>query len=167
MSIAEALIADLEQEADGTRKMLALVPEAKFAWKPHEKSMTLGQLASHVAEAPSWCAGFLEPVMDFAAMKDYRPFAASTNAELRAAFDTNHKKAVAALRGRDDAFLRQTWTMKNGDTVLMTQVRKDAMRTILVHHTIHHRGQLSVYLRLLGVPLPAIYGPTADSPSFG
>jgi len=167
MSIAEALTTDLEQEAAGTRKMLALVPEAKFAWKPHEKSMTLGQLASHLAEAPAWTAGFLEPVMDFAAMKDYVPFAAKTNAELCAAFDKNHEAALAGLRGRDDAFLRATWTMKNGDTVLMSQPRKDAMRSILLHHTIHHRGQLSVYLRLLGVPLPGIYGPTADSPKFG
>jgi len=167
MSIATTLVSDLEEEAKNTRKMLALVPEAKLAWKPHEKSMTLGQLASHLAEAPSWTGGFLEPFMDFAAMEGYRPFAATSRAELLATFEKNHRGCVEALRARDDRFMSDTWTMKREPEVLMSQPRKEALRSTLVHHAIHHRGQLSVYLRLLGVPLPSLYGPTADDPSFG
>jgi uncharacterized damage-inducible protein DinB len=167
MSIATALVSDLEVEAKNTRKMLALVPEAKLAWKPHEKSMSLGQLASHLAETPSWTGAFLEPSMDFAAMNDYRPFLASSRAELLATFEKNHRASVESLRSRDDRFMGETWTMRKGPEVLMSQPRKEALRATLVHHAIHHRGQLSVYLRLLGVPLPATYDPTADDPSFG
>jgi uncharacterized damage-inducible protein DinB len=167
MSIASTLVSDLEEEAKNTRKMLALVPEAKLAWKPHEKSMTLGQLASHLAEAPSWTGAFLEPSMDFAGMEGYQPFLAKTRAECVAEFEKNHRACVEALRSRDDRFMGETWTMRKGAQVLMSQPRKDALRATLVHHAIHHRGQLSVYLRLLGVPLPPVYGPTADDPSFG
>jgi uncharacterized damage-inducible protein DinB len=165
-SIATALSADLETEAKFTRALLALAPPAKFAWKPHEKSMSLVQLTSHLAETPAWCGSMLEPSMDFAAMGDYRPFVAKDTQELLATFDRNHAQAVSALRGRDDRFLHETWTMKNGPKVLLSQPRKDVLRSILVHHAIHHRGQLGVYLRMLDVPLPPIYGPTADHPSF-
>jgi uncharacterized damage-inducible protein DinB len=166
MSIANDLVADLETEAKNTRAMLAVVPEAQLAWKPHEKSMSLGQLASHLAETPAWAGSMLEPSMDFGAMGDYRPFLARSRAELLATFESNHATATSALRGRDDRVMNETWTMRNGATVLVTQPRKEALRSILVHHAVHHRGQLSVYLRLLGVPLPPIYGPTADHPSF-
>src|SRR5262245_52353597 len=167
MSIALDLVSDLEQEAKYTRKMLALVPEAQLAWKPHEKSMSLGQLASHLAETPSWTGGILEPFMDFAAMEGYQPFVAGSRAELVAEFEKNHRASTETLCARDDRFMRETWTMKQGPKVLLSQPRKDVLRSMLLHHTAHHRGQLSVYLRLLGVPLPAIYGPTADDPSFG
>ena len=167
MSIAADLVSDLEAEAALTRTLLARVPEPELAWKPHEKSMSLAQLASHLAETPAWTGAMLEPAMDFAAMGDYRPFLARTRAELLQTFETNHAASVAALRGRDDRFLQETWTMRNGSAVLMTQPRRDALRQILVHHAVHHRGQLTVYLRLLGVPLPPLYGPTADHPGFG
>ena len=167
MSIALDLVSDLEEEAKHTRKMLAVVPEEKLAWKPHQKSMSLGQLASHLAETPSWTAGILEPVMDFAAMEGYQPFLARTRAELVAEFEKNHRACIETLRDRDDRFMRETWTMKHGPKVLLTQPRKDVLRSTLLHHGAHHRGQLTVYLRLLGVPLPATYGPTADDPSFG
>ena len=166
MSIASTLVADLEAEAKLTRTMLAVVPEDRFPWKPHEKSMSLGQLASHLAETPAWTGSMLEPAMDFAAMGDYRPFLARSRGELLATFEANHAAAAGALRGRDDRAMNEAWTMKNGPTVLLTQPRKDALRCILVHHAVHHRGQLSVYLRLLGVPLPPLYGPTADHPAF-
>jgi len=165
MSIADALVTDLQTEAANTRKVLALVPEAQFAWKPHEKSMTLGQLASHLAEAPSWTGSMLEPAMDFAGMQGYRPFAARSLVECVAEFEKNHHACIESLRGRDDRFMSALWTMKNGPKVLAQQPRNEALRTTLVHHAIHHRGQLTVYLRLLGVPLPPIYGPTADEPS--
>ena len=166
MSIANDLVADLETEAKNTRAMLSVAPEAQLAWRPHERSMSLGQLASHLAETPAWAGSMLEPALDFASMGDYRPFLARSRAELLATFESNHAAATSALRGRDDRTMNETWTMKNGATVLLAQPRKEALRSILVHHAVHHRGQLSVYLRLLGVALPPIYGPTADHPSF-
>lgn len=167
MSIANELIRDLEAEAKKTRAMLAVVPETKLDWKPHAKSMTLGGLAGHVAENPAWISAMLEDEMDFGAMKDYRPFAPKDRGELLAAFDKNVRAGLDAIRGRSDAFLLGTWTMRNGDKVLMSAPKHDAIRGTAIHHWIHHRGQLSVYLRLLDVPLPQTYGPTADAPSFG
>lgn len=167
MSIALTLVPDLEAEARNTRKMLALVPEGQLGWKPHEKSMSLGQLASHLAEAPSWTGAMLEPSLDFAALEGYQPFVARTRAECLAEFERNHRACVEVLRARDDRSMNEVWTMRQGATTLLSQPRKDALRMTLVHHAVHHRGQLSVYLRLLGVALPPVYGPTADDPSFG
>jgi uncharacterized damage-inducible protein DinB len=167
MSIATDLIHDLEAETALTRKVLEAVPEDRLAWKPHERSMSLGTLASHLAETPAWLSSMLEADMDFAAMQDYRPFAARSRTELLAELGKNAGAAVAALRERDDALLESPWTMRNGATVLMQAPRHRAIREIGIHHWIHHRGQLTVYLRLLDVPVPATYGPTADHPSFG
>ncbi len=165
MSIASELIRDLEAEAVKTRAMLAAVPAGRLDWKPHEKSMTLGALASHLAESPSWISAMLEDEMDFAVLADYRPFEAKDRAELLAGLERNLRAGVDALRGRDDAFLSTTWTMRNGAKVLMSAPKHEALRATAIHHWIHHRGQLSVYLRLLGVPVPQTYGPTADHPS--
>ncbi len=167
MPLVDALLADLESEARSTRKMLELVPEQHFAWKPHEKSMTLGQLASHLAENPVWVGSMMEDALDFAAIGDYMPFAAKDRRELLQALERNLQQCTEALRGRSDAFLSATWTMRNGAKVILEQPRHAAIRSTGLHHWIHHRGQLSVYLRLLGVPLPQVYGPTADEPSFG
>lgn len=164
MSHAESLIAHLESEAPGTRKMLEIAPSEKFDWKPHEKSMTLGMLASHIAEAPTWIPALLEDEMDFASMDDYKPFLAGDHAELMSAFDANMKQGIDFIRDKDDDFLNRTWTMKKGEMVCMQQPKHAVIRMIAIHHMIHHRGQLSVYLRLLDQPLPPIYGPTADNP---
>lgn len=166
MSLATALIRDLETEAAHTRKVLEAVPEDRLSWKPHEKSMTLGALASHIAETPSWISAMLEDEMDFARMTDYRPFDARDRAELLAGLARNLAAGADALRDRDDERLAGTWTMRNGEKVLMQAPRHTAIREIALHHWIHHRGQLTVYLRLLGVPVPPTYGPTADHPSF-
>ncbi len=165
MSLAAALVADLEEEAKNTRKMLELVPEAKLEWKPHEKSMTLGQLASHLAENSSWIGAMLEDELDFAAFSGYQPFSAKNGKELLEGFEKYLRAGLDAIRGRSDAELARTWTMRNGPKVLMSSPKHQAIRSTAIHHWIHHRGQLSVYLRLLGVPLPQIYGPTADEPS--
>lgn len=167
MSIAKSLVAHLEHEAATTRKMLAIVPAAKLDWKPHEKSMTLGALASHLAETPTWVSSMLEDEMDFGNMGDYRPFEGKSAEELVAALDRNLKEAVALVREHDDAFLTREWTARMGDKVVMRAPKGEVIREIALHHTIHHRGQLSVYLRLLDVPLPKVYGPTADDQSFG
>jgi uncharacterized damage-inducible protein DinB len=167
MSIARSLVAHLEHEAKATRKMLEIVPDAKLDWKPHEKSMTLGALASHLAETPLWVSSMLEDEMDFANLGDYRPFEGRSAREIVAALDRNLKGALDLVRDRDDAFLAREWTARMGDQVVMQAAKGEAIREIALHHTIHHRGQLSVYLRLLGVPLPKVYGPTADDPGLG
>lgn len=166
MTLAATLIADFNQEAHKSRAMLEAVPEDRLAWKPHEKSMSLGRLASHIAETPTWHTSMLEEVFDFdAMMADYKPFEAADSAELLAAFDTNTADFVAAFEGRDDAFMRATWKGMSGGKELMAGERHAVLRDILIHHVIHHRGQLTVYLRLLDVPVPPTYGPTADDPT--
>lgn len=166
MSIAADLIRDLETEAAKTRALLQAVPEDRLDWKPHGKSMSLGALAGHVAENPAWIPAMLEEEMDFAAMGDYRPFMPRSRAELLDTFERNLGAGLEVLRGREDAFLETTWTMRQGEQVLLRAPKREVIRETAVHHWIHHRGQLSVYLRLLDVPLPRVYGPTADNPSF-
>ena len=167
MTIAQALSADFGHEAANTKAVLKAVPQDRFGWKPHEKSMSLGQLAGHVAETPSWVRAMMENEMDFAAMpKDYKPFVPEKSSDLLAAFQKNAKAFEDALAGRDDRFMKETWTMRNGDKVLMSFPRHLAIRSTAIHHLVHHRGQLTVYLRLLDVPVPSTYGPTADHPSF-
>jgi len=167
MSLAAALVSDLEEEAVKTRKLLAVVPEGRMDWKPHEKSMSLGQLVGHVAENPAWIPAMLEDEMDFAElMKDYRPFAPRDRSEALEALERNVRTASEAVRGRDDGLLEGTWTARMGDKVLMSLPKHKAIRETGIHHWVHHRGQLTVYLRLLDVPLPGLYGPTADQASF-
>ncbi|HEX5135741.1 MAG TPA: DinB family protein [Planctomycetota bacterium] len=133
--------------------------------KPHPKSMTLGQLAGHVAEMLSRTEGMLGGDLDFAAMgSSYRPLVSAGKRELLETFDRGAARLRSALAGKDDAVLRETWTMRQGPKVLMSMPRHAAIRANALHHVIHHRGQLTVYLRLLGVPVPATYGPTADTP---
>lgn len=164
MPIHEALVADFESEATNTRKVLEAVPQDRLDWKPHEKSMSLGQLAGHIAETPSWVHAMLEGDFDISALAgDYVPFVPGSRSELLETFEKNVAGFGDMLSGRDDDFLSVTWTMRNGETVMMSVPRHEAIRTTAIHHSIHHRGQLSVYLRLLGVPLPQTYGPTADS----
>lgn len=165
MTISEALVVDFKREAPSTRKVLEAVPEDQLEWKPREKSMSLGQLASHIAETPSWVHSMMEPKLDIAATgADYQPFMAASSAELLETFDEKAKGLEETLSGRDDAFLSETWTMCQGEKVLMSMPRHAAVRAIAIHHIIHHRGQLTVYLRLLGVAVPSAYGPTADDP---
>ena len=168
MTIAADLIRDLQSEAELTRKVFAVLPETKFEWKPHEKSMTLGALASHIAENPAWVSAMMEPELDFEVMmKTYKPFAGKSRAELLQALEGGLKDANLTLEGRPDSVFHETWTMRMGAKILDQQPRGEALREIAIHHAIHHRGQLLVYLRLLDVALPPLYGPTADSPSFG
>ena len=165
-SIARSLIADMKQEGAFSRAVLEAVPADKFDWQPHEKSMSLGTLASHIAETPSWLGSMMEDVFDFGAMMaEYQPFAAADQAELLSALDENLAGALAMLEGKDDEFMTGIWKGVKGDKELMAGPRAAMMRSILVHHVAHHRGQLTVYLRLLGVPVPPTYGPSADFPS--
>lgn len=166
MSLNESLIAELQHEAATTRRMLERLPQGEFDWKPHEKSMSLRQLATHVAEMLMWLPNTIhEDELDFAAM-DYKPPVIDTIGELLEFFDKNLAQGTEALRNATDDQFAQIWTMRDGEQVFMQQPKAQIVRGMVMNHIIHHRGQLSVYMRLLGVPLPAIYGPSADEQAF-
>ena len=161
-NIASALIAEMELEAAVARKCLERVPAEKFDWKPHEKSMAFGQLAVHIAEMFSWTPATLQHAeLDFAKF-DYKPYEPSTTADLVEYLDKNVAEAVDVLRNTPDEVFMENWTMRNGETVYFTMPKMSVMRTFVMSHIIHHRGQLSVYLRLNDIPVPSIYGPSAD-----
>lgn len=161
-NIASALIAEMEHEAAVTRTCLERVPADKFSWKPHEKSMEFGRLASHVAEMFGWTPATLQQdELDFAKM-DYKPFEPATTDDLLEYLDKNVAEAIDVLRNTTDEQFMGTWTMRNGETVYFSLPKVAVMRSFVMNHIVHHRGQLSVYLRLNDIPVPSIYGPSAD-----
>jgi uncharacterized damage-inducible protein DinB len=142
--------------------MLERVPEDKFGWKPHEKSMPLGRLAGHVAELPTLIAPALtQNELDFA-VGSFQPFSPTSVAELLERFDGNVAAAAGLLKNQTDERMHETWRLRSGEQVFFESPRTVVIRSMVLNHIVHHRGQLSVYLRLLGVPLPSVYGPTAD-----
>ncbi|MEO7659471.1 MAG: DinB family protein [Pyrinomonadaceae bacterium] len=160
--LASAFLGELENEAKVTRQLLERVPAEKFDWKPHEKSMTFGRLAVHCAEMFGWTKETLKSdVLDFATM-DFTPYEPKTNEELLAFYDEHIANAQIILGETSDETFMTDWTMRNGDQVYMTMPKVAVMRTFVMNHIIHHRGQLSVYLRLNDIPVPSIYGPSAD-----
>ncbi len=161
-TIGSTFLAELEHEAKTAREVLSRVPADKFDWKPHEKSMSFGKLASHVAEMIGWTGPTLQyPELDFAKM-DYKPFEPKTSEELLEYFDKNLAEAADVLRSTTDEQFMETWTMRNGETVYFTLPKAAVMRSFVMNHIVHHRGQLSVYLRLNDIAVPSIYGPSAD-----
>ena len=165
MSIAQSLLPEYDHEMATTRRVLERVPEAEFGWKPHPKSMTLGQLAGHVANLPYWCSGTLEaPFYDLTAPdgKQTRVEPPSSRDVLLKDFDTKVANARASLAKATDAEMMAPWSLKHGAHEIFTMPRVAVVRSFIMNHLIHHRGQLTVYLRLKDVPLPPIYGPTAD-----
>lgn len=167
MSCSSFFREEFEQETSSTRKILATLPEANFGWKPHEKSMTLGQLAGHVAEQPFWISLILE-TDSFELMPDGTPafecFLPKTREQLLATFDANVKQAKELLTKVEDEQLKQTWTLLFKEKPIVTNHRYGMMRFLAMNHLIHHRAQLTVYLRLINIPIPGIYGPSADDP---
>jgi uncharacterized damage-inducible protein DinB len=160
--LASAFLSELENEAKVTRTCLERVPADKFDWKPHEKSMTFGRLATHCAEMFGWTKETLKSdTLDFAAF-DYKPFEPKSTDELLAFFDDHIAKARAILTETSDETFFTDWTMRNGDQVYFTMPKVAVMRSFVMNHIIHHRGQLSVYLRLNDIPVPSLYGPSAD-----
>ena len=158
----QALIQEVSHEGSSTRKLLEKVPQDKFDWKPHDKSMSLRTLASHVAEILGYLTAVLTTdELDFA-KRNYKPAAATSSDNLLEIFDDNYNKAIEALKATSDEAFRENWSLRSGDHVFFTLPRIAALRTISISHLIHHRGQLSVYLRLLDVPIPGMYGPSAD-----
>lgn len=160
MSLSKALAEELQQEAVATRKMLERVPQDAFDWKPHEKSTTLGGLASHIAQLP----GMVVPIltMDELDFGNFEPFMPASVSELVGKFDKNIADAVGQLKEQPDEHLLKTWRMLSNGKVFFEMPRAAFIRSVMLNHLIHHRGQLSVYLRLRDVPLPSVYGPTAD-----
>lgn len=159
MTIAAALIPELEQEMTTTRRLLERVPSDKGPWKPHPKSFALGHLAQLVSWMPGWIANTLSSAeLNLLAAPGY---SFETTETLLAGFDQNVRDARQALEKAKDADFRVAWALKRGDQVLFTAPRAAVVR-MHISHLSHHRGQLTVYLRLLDVPIPSIYGPTAD-----
>ena len=166
MSLSQAILGEFNAEAANTRKMLEAVPEDRFGWQPHEKSMTLSRLAGHIAEIPGWAASMVgKDDLDMGG-GNYQPVQPETVAELLEAHDRSVAAFRSALDGADDATLMKPWALRSGDEVLFQMPCVAAMRAFVLNHVVHHRGQLSVFLRLHDVPLPSVYGPTADNPSF-
>jgi uncharacterized damage-inducible protein DinB len=164
MSMIEALIQELEQEAQTTRRVLERVPGDRLEWKPNPKSMSLGQLSLHVATIP----GFVSDIArqsPFSFPKSVQATATSS-AELVPALEESVARAKANLLAIGDAGLANVWRLVEGDRELMAVPVGGVVRSIMLNHWYHHRGQLSVYLRELGVPLPSIYGPSADENPF-
>jgi uncharacterized damage-inducible protein DinB len=165
MSISQALLPEFEQEMANTRKTLERVPEAKFSWKPHEKSGSMIWLAAHVADIPSWATmtnQHDELDMSPGGKKMEQPPLPKTTKELLDRFDNYMKDARAAVAGVSDAELAKPWSLKDNGQTLLTMPKGACLRTWVFNHNVHHRAQLGVYLRLNNIAVPAIYGPSAD-----
>jgi uncharacterized damage-inducible protein DinB len=165
MPLADMFIRELELEAKTTRRVLERVPDDKLTWKPHVKSMSLRQLAQHVATIPGSVSGMAR-LDSFDVEKFTEPPALESTAAILAAFDASVAQAKTNLAATDDAAMMKDWSFNMGGKPIMTIPRIGVYRSILLNHLYHHRGQLSVYLRLLDVPVPSIYGPSADENPF-
>ncbi|TDH26547.1 DinB family protein [Segetibacter sp. 3557_3] len=165
MSIVELLSKELHQEAEITRKMLARLPENKWDWKPHEKSMTMKSLSTHVAELPGWIAMALNTSeLDFAA-SNYEAPPINGASDVMNIFEKSLGEGTGALQSAKEEDLLPTWTLRNGDQIYSVMTKYEVIRHSLAQ-MIHHRAQLGVYLRLLDIPIPGSYGPSADEMNF-
>ena len=161
MAIKDGLLTDYDHEMGTTRKLLERLPDDKLSWKPHARSMSLGGLATHLTNIPVWAGTILnEPSFDLAVVPPNQPEKTS-RAEILASFDETRVRTRAWM-DKTDAEYQSAWTLKRGGQQVFSVPRVAAFRNFVLHHIIHHRGQLSVYLRLNDVPVPAIYGPSAD-----
>jgi uncharacterized damage-inducible protein DinB len=164
MAMSDAFLQELEQEAHATRRALERVPENKLDWRPHPKSMSLGQLSLHIAVMPGAIAE-LSTQSPFQ-MKNFTQEPATSTSQLLSTLDESLAKARQVLKNTDDAALGTMWKMVDGEKEIMAIPRAALLRTVMLNHWYHHRGQLTVYLRELGVPVPSIYGPSADENPF-
>ena len=165
MAIRDALLPEFDHEMATTRRLLERVPAGKNDWRPHPKSMPLGRLATHLAEVPGWGVHTMTATeLDLAPPpgQEVKRAILGTTAEMVALFDKNVQDARAALAAADDSAFMVGWSLKSGPRVIFTQPRAAVIRSFVMSHLIHHRAQLGVYLRLLDIPLPSSYGPTAD-----
>ena len=163
--IVEALVREFDEEMAKTRKSLERVPTDRLDWRPHEKSMTMGRLATHLAEIPAWTVETLEhESLDIAPPGEppHEPRFLATRSELLSLFDKNVATGRTLIAATNEEQLAAPWSLLAGGKVLFTQPRLAILRAWVLNHTVHHRAQLGVYLRLNDIPVPAIYGPSAD-----
>ncbi|UCD24660.1 MAG: DinB family protein, partial [Gemmatimonadota bacterium] len=157
---SEALSAEFQQEAAATRQLLERLPEEKLGWKPHEKSMPLGRLATHIAELPAWTKITLK--QDALDVGEFTPTILGSVSEILDLFDKNAAECLETLGGTPDDEYSKTWTMTQDGNEVFSAPKGTVMRSFVMNHIVHHRGQLTVFLRLNDVPLPMTYGPSAD-----
>jgi uncharacterized damage-inducible protein DinB len=165
MSIGESLLPEYDQEMQSTRTALERIPEKNWSWKPHEKSGSLGWLAGHIATVPEWITMTLRTgEFDYApaGTPAYEPPKMENRAQLLATFDKAVAEARAAIASTSDADMMKEWKLLAGGKEIFSMPRIGCIRGMCLNHLYHHRGQLTVYYRLLGVPVPALYGPSAD-----
>jgi uncharacterized damage-inducible protein DinB len=165
MAIMEPILAEIEQESVTTRKLLERVPEDKLSWRPHHKCYSLGQLALHIASIPGALSAAV--AVDSLELPKFQQPEAKSKSEILDTFSKSLAQARENLARIDDAKALATWTVTRNGATVMSLPRIQFMRAILLNHCYHHRGQLSIYLRQLDVPLPSIYGPSADENPFG
>ena len=163
--ISQALLPEFDQEMANTRKLLERVPGDKFNYKPHEKSMPLGRLASHVAELPNWATHTIT-TEQLDLKPGQEPYLAASAQDLLASFDKNITEARHAIAGASDEDLGKTWTLKFNGSTVFSMPRAAVLRGAVINHLIHHRAQLGVYLRLNNIEIPGMYGPSADEMQF-
>jgi len=164
MPLIDPILAELEQESISTRKLVQIVPEDKLGWRPHPKSMSLGQLAFHIAVLPEGIAEAAS--LDQFELPEFNHPHPKNKKEILDSLEKSLARAKQKLSTFDDVRLKETWTANSNGKQMMAIPRIAMIRSILLNHWYHHRGQLNVYLRLLNVPLPPIYGPTADESPF-
>ena len=164
MAISDALLPEFDHEMANTRKTLERIPDEKLGWKPHEKSSGLADLGTHLSNLPSWAVlAVNQDVFDMAPEgKEIRVPAAKSRAEMIETFDKNVTEARAAIAGASDEHLFKPWTLLSGGAAVLSLPRVAILRSFVMNHIIHHRAQLGVYLRLNDIPVPSIYGPSAD-----
>jgi len=168
MSISQSLLPEFDQEMANTRKTLERVPDDKLGWKPHPKSMAMGDLAQHIATMVGWSVDTMaKDSFDVApGGQPYQPPKLGSRQEILSAFDNGVAKARAAIGGASDEQFMKPWSLLNNGKPMMTMPRIAVIRGFVMNHTIHHRAQLGVYLRLNDLPVPSIYGPSADEGAF-
>jgi uncharacterized damage-inducible protein DinB len=165
MTIGQSMLPEFDQEMQNTRKVLERVPDEKWNWKPHEKSGTVGWLAGHIATLPSWTTMTINSEeLDYAPVNGpaYEPPKIENRKDALAIFDKDSAEARAALAAVSDADMMKGWKLLAGGQEIFTMPRVACIRGMVMNHLIHHRAQLTVYYRLVGVPVPGLYGPSAD-----
>jgi uncharacterized damage-inducible protein DinB len=165
MKLAESILMELDQEAQTTKRVLERIPDDKLAWRPHPKSFSLGQLALHIASVPGGVTAIV--MQDSVEAPNFAQAEAKSRQEVLDTFSKALESAKSNLKTMDEARLAATWNLTRNGKVVMSMPRGAFLRSVLLNHVYHHRGQLSVYLRMLDVPVPSIYGPSADENPFG
>jgi uncharacterized damage-inducible protein DinB len=164
MKLAESIVMELDQEAQTTKRVLERIPDGQLSWRPHPKSFSLGQLALHIAAVPGNVTAIAVP--DTVEVPTFTQLEPQSRREILDTFAKSLESAKSDLRKMDDARLAATWSLTRGGKVVMSVPRIGFLRSVPLNHVYHHRGQLSVYLRMLDVPVPSIYGPSADENPF-